>query len=306
MGAGQKAERELEAPPVYDRVPGESHQPTYYDQPMLRKPVWKSSVPAYFYVGGLAGAAGVLAAAAQVLGGSRLEPLVRGLRKVNLVGTAVGSALLIEDLGRPERFLNMLRVFRPSSPMSVGSWVLALNGTCAAAAVLLPPLAGPAGLACGLLGACQSAYPGVLLACTAVPVWQQSRRSLPGLFVASSAASLGSLAPLLGLAEGRLVERFGMLGKGLELVSMRAVERESSGRSDRVGRPLRENSLWKLSSGLTGASLVLGLLPGKQRWKKLLTGVLGTAGALTLRFAVMEAGKQSSQDPRASFDLQRF
>lgn len=306
LGAGQQAVEGQPTRAVYSRVPGEDSEATYYDRPLLKKPVWKAAVPAYFYLGGLAGAAGVLAAAAQLLGGRRLAPLVGKLRLVNLVGTSLGSALLIEDLGRPERFLNMLRVFRPSSPMSVGSWVLALNGTCAAAAVLLPPLAGPAGLACGLLGACQSAYPGVLLACTAVPVWQQSRRSLPGLFVASSAAALGSLAPLIGLADSAAVERLGMLAKGLELVAMRAVERESSSRSQRVASPVRQNSLWKLSGALTAGSLALGLLPGRGRWKKVLAGCLGTAGAVTLRWAVMEAGRASSQDPRASFELQRF
>ncbi|MCA9795441.1 MAG: polysulfide reductase NrfD [Candidatus Eremiobacteraeota bacterium] len=298
--------------PTYHQVPGEQvDDPTYYDLPVLKKPVWEAAVPLYFYFGGVAGAAGALAAVGQLWGAS--PSLVKKLRWLNLVGTGIGSALLIEDLGRPERFLNMLRVFRPSSPMSVGSWALAFNGLTNSAAILLDRgpawtrwLASVSGLKAGLFAALQCAYPGVLVACTTVPIWQQSRRSLPPLFVASCMASLGSLAPWLGLVDPA-IERFGTAGKVAELVAMRSVEKESS-KVERVGRPWNQGKsgrMWRWAGSMTAASLVLGLLPGKALWKKRLAGLLGTAGAVTMRLAVLEAGKASSQDPRASFHSQR-
>ncbi|MGE0491388.1 MAG: NrfD/PsrC family molybdoenzyme membrane anchor subunit [Vulcanimicrobiota bacterium] len=310
-GSGQ-AEARPEKYPTYRQIPGEHEDdPTYYDLPLLKQPVWEASVPLYFYFGGVAGAAGTLAAVGQLWGAPC--SLVKKLRWLNLIGTGVGSALLIEDLGRPERFLNMLRVFRPSSPMSVGSWVLAFNGITTGGAVLLDRgpawmrwLAAVSGLKAGLFAALQCAYPGVLVACTTVPIWQQSRRSLPPLFVASCMASLGSLAPWLGLLDPAL-ERFGTAGKVAELVAMRAVQIESS-RVERVGRPWnqgRSGRMWRWAGSMTAASLVLGLLPGKSLWKKRLAGLLGTAGAVTMRLAVLEAGKASSQDPRASFHSQR-
>src|SRR5688572_10998726 len=99
---------------------------TYYDQPMLKRPVWIWSVPVYFYVGGVAGAALVLGAAAQTVDAPGLRGLIRKCRWIGAIGHGLGTFLLIIDLGRPERFLNMLRTFNPRSPLSVGSWVLAL------------------------------------------------------------------------------------------------------------------------------------------------------------------------------------
>src|SRR5262249_43411978 len=102
--------------------------PTYYGLPVLQEPVWIWTVPAYLFVGGLAGAASALGAASLVAGGPTLERLERRCRVLGLAGDVLGSGLLVADLGRPSRFLNMLRVFRPTSPMSVGSWILTLSG----------------------------------------------------------------------------------------------------------------------------------------------------------------------------------
>src|SRR5918912_3378961 len=95
---------------------------TYYDRPVLKEPVWIWAVPAYFYVGGVAGAAATLGAVTALSRDDDLEVLARRCRALAAGGTVAGSALLVYDLGRPERFLNMLRVFRPSSPLNVGSW----------------------------------------------------------------------------------------------------------------------------------------------------------------------------------------
>src|SRR5262249_48626942 len=98
-------------------------QLTYYDRPLVKQPVWVWSIPTYFYAGATAGASLALGAAVQVLHGSSSN-LVRRSRLLGAIGISIGASLLIYDLGRPERFMNMLRVFRPTSPMNVGSWLL--------------------------------------------------------------------------------------------------------------------------------------------------------------------------------------
>ncbi|HXN82443.1 MAG TPA: NrfD/PsrC family molybdoenzyme membrane anchor subunit [Myxococcales bacterium] len=312
-----------------------SETDTYYGLPALKEPVWRASIPAYFYVGGLAGAAAVLSAAAQLGGDPRLRGLVRRGRLLALGGAAVSGGLLIEDLGRPARFLAMLRIFRPSSPMSVGTWVLSAFGAAAAAAALpqalgaagarpsraigaaLEQAAALGGIAAGLLGMPLCGYTGVLLANTAVPVWQGAHRTLPPLFVSAAASSAqAALEPLAkSEVEARVLHRFGVVGKLAELAAMRALEREV-GRSPRAAAPLHRGvagALWKSAKALTAASLALTLLPGRgralpvrlRRWKPLAAAALATAGSLCLRFAVVEAGRASARDPRATFEPQR-
>ncbi|MBI4260331.1 MAG: polysulfide reductase NrfD [Actinobacteria bacterium] len=290
--------------------------PTYYDRPAIKEPVWIWSVPAYFYVGGAAGAANVLGAVAQLVDREGMDGLVRRCRWIGAVGGGLGTAFLVIDLGRPERFLNMLRVFRPTSPLSLGSWVLAAATPAASGAAALSgaggalrALADAAGLGAGLVGLPLSGYTAVLLSSTAVPIWQETRRTLPMLFVASAMSSAASLLELTGLnrREEEVVHRFGLAGKIAGMAAMVAVEKEAS-RVDRVGRPLREGvsgALWRSAKVLAGASLGLSLWPGRSRARTVARAVLGTAGAIAVRFAVMRAGKASAQDPRATFHMQR-
>ena len=102
-------------------TPSPEAGPTYYDRPVLKEPVWIWAVPAYFYAGGLAGASAILAEACESLVDEGAEDLVARARWIAALAGATGSALLVHDLGRPERFLHMLRVFRPTSPMSIES-----------------------------------------------------------------------------------------------------------------------------------------------------------------------------------------
>lgn len=299
-----------------DPAGSEAHRdPTYYDRPVLKEPVWIWAVPAYFFAGGAAGAAATLGAAAQAIDPRGLEGLIRRCRWVAAVGTAAGTGLLIHDLGRPERFLNMLRVFRPTSALNVGSWVLAIATPLAAASVLPPRgrgagggLAHVAGALSGITGLPLAGYTAVLLSNTAVPVWQEARRALPPLFVASAVSSAASLLSLMALApaEERVVRRFGALGNLAELTAAAAVERQAS-RVERVGRPLREGPsgwLWMWARAMTAASLAVSLLPAGRRLRRL-SGLLGTAGGILLRFAVVSAGRASTRDPRATFHVQR-
>lgn len=288
---------------------------TYYDRPVIKEPVWIWSVPAYFFVGGAAGGAAVVAAAA-TLGGRELDDLARRASWLSVAGATLGTGFLILDLGRPARFLNMLRVFRPSSPMSVGSWVLALAAPCFGAGALLSRRGGPLGrlglvatCAGGILGLPLSGYTAVLVSTSAVPVWQATSRSLPYLFVASAASSA---AGLLGMAdlearEEKVVTRFGFVAQVAEMAAAKRVERDA-GRVERVGRPFHtgvSGSLWKASTVLSACSLAVTALPGSSRARRIVAGLLGSASGLCLRFSVFQAGKTSARDPLATFEQQR-
>jgi formate-dependent nitrite reductase membrane component NrfD len=304
----------LRTRPSQSGVSGES--PSYYGQPALKEPVWIWSIPLYFYVGGVAGAASVLGAATDAVGGKGLEELGRRCRWVGTVGDVVSSGLLIYDLGRPERFLNMLRVFRPTSPMSVGSWVLAGSGAMNTASLLFAGRRGwlgrvgeGAAIGAGLLGLPLAGYTAVLLANTAVPLWQATRKTLPLLFMSSAMAGAGSLLELLphSSRDEKVLHLFSTLGKMGELMAGIAVQHEAS-RLEVLGRPLKHGPtgrMWKAAKVCTAASLTLGLWPGRTRWMKVAGALLGTAGAVATRFAVFRAGKVSARDPQATFQPQR-
>lgn len=302
----------------YPYIP--SHQdttsPSYYDTPMLKQPVWIWSIPTYFYVGGVAGVGATLGAAAQLIAPREMSSLVTKARWTATLGGAVSAALLVHDLGRPERFLNMLRVFRVSSPMSMGSWILSIFSTAAGAATVLPygpkifrPLANVFGIVAGVFGLGLSGYTGVLISQTAVPIWQQAYRTTPVLFLASGTAAAASFFELFELNAGELetVERFALMGKVLELCATTVLEADAK-RVERVGRPLHEGVsglLWQGAKVLTVASAVVSMLPGKSRAKRVVGGILGSLASLSLRFGIYYAGKASTRDPRASFEQQR-
>ncbi len=117
--------------PVVPRAEPQS----YYGRPVLKAPVWTWEVPTYFFFGGMAGAAAPLAYGAHLAGD---ETLARRATLVSLAGLAVSPPLLISDLGRPERFWRMLRVFKPTSAMSVGTWILSAFGATSGLGLLVP------------------------------------------------------------------------------------------------------------------------------------------------------------------------
>ncbi len=297
-----------------------SHQstnsPSYYDHAMLKQPTWIWSIPTYFYVGGVAGVSATFGAAAQIWAPAAMSSLVKRTRWTATIGGALSAALLIHDLGRPERFLNMLRVFRVSSPMSMGSWILTAFSTCVGGAAVLPfgpkffrPIGYPLGLLGGVLGLGLSGYTGVLISQTAVPLWQISYRTTPLLFLASGTAAAAAFLEFFSLnkAETKAVERFGLMGKITELMAALALEADAN-RHERVGRPLKtgfSGFLWQSAKVLTVAGIILSVTPGKSRGKRITSAVIGTAASLCLRFGIFYAGKASARDPRASFEPQR-
>jgi formate-dependent nitrite reductase membrane component NrfD len=282
---------------------------SYYGRPILKEPVWKPEVPIYMFTGGLAGACSVLSLAARLAGKQRLS-------KVSLfVGLAAeipSPILLISDLGRPERFLNMLRVFKPTSPMSVGSWILAASSgatTTAAACEVLgvaPRLKLAAGIVSASAGAPLSVYTATLISNTAVPVWHEARRELPFLFAAESAASAGAATALVlaprEAAPARRLALFGVAASELIAARMRkslgahaeVYEKEEAGEYERLAR----------ATGVVGSALLAG--KGRRgRPASLAGGMLVLGSVLARRWSIFRAGFQSARDPRYTVEPQR-
>ncbi|HEX4230688.1 MAG TPA: NrfD/PsrC family molybdoenzyme membrane anchor subunit [Bryobacteraceae bacterium] len=289
--------------------------PTYYDRPMLQKPVWEVDIPVYYYIGGLTGASLALASAVQLDDSEAANKLVRRAHMIAIGGATISGALLIHDLGRPERFLNMLRVFRPTSPMNVGAWILTSVAPLATASLLfrgrsglLGALGEGLGFGAGVAGLGLATYTGVLVSNSAVPVWQASRHVLPILFGASAMASAGGIFALFpDDSAQRFAACFGMAGRIAELAASQVMERQVSAVPS-VGRPLREGRsgfYWKAAGVLTAASIVASLLPGRSRGKRIAAGLLANLGSLSLRLAIHTAGEASALDARASFHQQR-
>lgn len=213
----QKAER----PPVRGNGQyGAAHieaRDAYKDVPMLRQPTWQNEIAAYFYLGGITAGAQVLGALAS-MSGEKYRSLARTAHLVAFATMVPCVPLLIMDLGRPSRFHHMLRIFKPESPMNLGSWTLTIHGgiTALFAARVLArsgklPLVGPlfaivperplalVGVAPALtLGG----YTGVLIGTTSVPVWSTSSL-LGGLFTASAFTTGTAAVQLASILSGR-------------------------------------------------------------------------------------------------------
>jgi formate-dependent nitrite reductase membrane component NrfD len=281
---------------------------SYHGRPVLKAPVWTWEIPWYFFAGGLAGASAVLAAAARLAGN---EPLARAARRAGLAGTAVSPFLLISDLGRPERFHHMLRVFKPTSPMSVGTWVLTGFGPSAAGSAVLaelgwfPRLQRTAEVTAGALGPVMATYTAVLFADTAVPVWHEARHELPLLFAASAAASAGAAAAVMTPpAAAGPARRLAVTAAAVELATGAVMERRLGGlaapyEDGRAGR------LARLARALTAAGAALLALGGRRRPLAMLGGALVLAGSACLRWSVFRAGQASAADPAATIGPQR-
>ncbi|MDP8988415.1 MAG: polysulfide reductase NrfD, partial [Actinomycetota bacterium] len=173
---------------------------SYHSRPVVKKPVWRWDVPAYFLTGGLMAGSSLLAAGADLTANRRLRRASRLAAAANL---AASTGFLVHDLGRPERFYNMLRMVRPTSPMSVGSWLLAAYGPPAALAAasevtgVWPRTGRTAGLAAAALAPAVASYTAVLASDTAVPSWHDAYPHLPFVFVGSAGAASGGLAMAL-------------------------------------------------------------------------------------------------------------
>jgi hypothetical protein len=275
---------------------------SYYGRPILKEPVWQPEIPFYLFTGGIAGASAVLHLGARLAGN---ETLARRTLFVGAAADVVSPALLVSDLGRPERFLHMLRVFKVTSPMSVGSWILVGSGfasTIAAGLELagrLKPVKIAGEIVAGLLGPPLSTYTGTLLADTAIPVWHEARHELPWLFGASAAASAGAVAAIaVPPREAGPARRLAVGATLAELGLMETMHR----RLGFVGEVYEQEEAGKFaraSKACTAAGAALLATRGKRsRAAAVAGGGLILAGELALRWSVFKAGFQSARDPR--------
>jgi hypothetical protein len=273
----------------------------YYGLPLLKAPVWTWEIPAYFFVGGTAGAAAVIGAMARATGGS--PELVRDARWIAAAGAAISPPLLISDLGRPERFLNMLRVFKLQSPMSVGAWTLVAFSTAAGAAafadavhrssgdrVAVKVLGDAAEVLSAATGVVLSTYTGVLLGATAIPAWSKNVRLLPVHFGVSGMGAAVSILELLGHRRSAL-NALGIGAAVIETAIGLALERGPGAELDplRVGR---SGNLTRLATLLAGpVPLALRLLGGRSPSARRAAAISTIAGSLLTRAGWIEAGK---------------
>ncbi|HEY2311503.1 MAG TPA: NrfD/PsrC family molybdoenzyme membrane anchor subunit [Gaiellaceae bacterium] len=282
---------------------------SYYGRPILKEPTWTWEIPTYFFTGGVAGASAVLSTTAQLTGN---EKLARTALYIGAAADLVSPALLISDLGRPERFLHMLRVVKVTSPMNIGSWVLLVSGgasNTAAALELVGRLKPVKLLAEGvstLAGPLLATYTGVLVADTAVPVWHEARRELPWIFGASAAASAGAAASMfVHPRDAGPARRLAVAGVLAEGALMQVMERRL-GTIGEVYRQGEAGTFSRAAKGLATAGAALLATRGrKSRGAAVLGGALVCAGELSLRWAVFKAGKQSARDPKYVVESQR-
>lgn len=286
---------------------------SYYGMPVLKTPTWKApDIAGYLFLGGLAGASSVLAAGAQLTG----RPALARTAKLGSFGAVSASLVaLVHDLGRPARFLNMLRVVKVTSPMSVGSWLLTGFGPLAGLAAVSDvtgrarPLgaAGTAGAA--VLGPALATYTAVLVSDTAVPSWHESHRQLPFVFAGSAAASAAGLG-LLGspVSQAGPARRLAVTGAVLETVSTEVMKRRTGLAAEpfergTAGRLMRVSKM--LTAGGAALAAVSGRPGGGGRRAQAVAGAALLAGSAALRFGVFHAGVASAQDPKYTVVPQR-
>jgi formate-dependent nitrite reductase membrane component NrfD len=284
----------------------------YHDLPLLKPPVWTWEIPAYFFAGGAAGAAAVVAAIARASGAD--PALVRDARWVAAVGGAASPALLISDLGRPERFLNMLRVFKIRSPMSVGAWTLVAFSNAAGARAFadaagritkgrLPIgiVADASEILSAATGLVLSTYTGVLIGATAVPVWSRNVSLLPLHFGASSLGAAVSILELMGHRD-RALNRLGIGAALAETVVGCAIEC----RSDPALDPLKHGWSGRVTrvGGLLSGPLPLAvrIVAGRSMRARRIAAASTIVGSLLTRVGWLAAGKASAASPAERHD----
>jgi hypothetical protein len=298
--------------------PRASPETGYYGIHLLKEPQWTWEIPVYFFVGGAAGAAALIGGLAKLTG--KDDRLARDARLVAAGGAIVSTGLLISDLGRPERFLNMLRVFKIQSPMSVGAWVLALFGSASGAAAFaqllqqkldIGPIRVLGNIAEGFsaaLGLPLATYTGVLIGATAIPAWNQNIKTLPIHFGMSGLASGVSVLELVGNDDSPALNLLGIGAAAVE--SYEGFQLEFM-RDPAVNRPLKHGLTgWTTRSGgvLSGpvplALRLIATASGSRRLRRF-AAWSSIAGSILTRVGWIYAGHRSARDWRIPLQIEQ-
>ncbi|WP_413332761.1 NrfD/PsrC family molybdoenzyme membrane anchor subunit [Brevibacterium sp. GP-SGM9] len=334
---------------------------SYYGRPIVKAPPWGHEIALYLFLGGLAGGSTLLGFGAQFTD----RPGLRiASRMTAITATGVGGAALVADLGRPERFINMMRVVKVSSPMSLGTWILSGFGVGAGVTFaieldrvtgekllplgplrrLLHAMETPAALESALFATPLAAYTAVLLGDTAVPTWNAAgRNGLPYVFVSSASLAAGgaamALAPVRETGPARLLALMGAAGDVIAMDRMKKRMHPAEVDPMEEGEPghklQRAETL--LIAGAVGAAAVevgarvfakkldggagsgsglgagSGLGSGRRSWKtravlravSVVSGAALAAASAYTRLGMLEAGIDSTKDPRHVVEPQR-
>ena len=304
--------------------------PSYYDISMLKKPVWTPEVGVYFFLGGMSGGAYMLARLAERIGGKEYRSLTRAGTAVALASALPCAPLLIKDLGDPKRFHHMLRVFKPHSPMSLGSWALSGYTALAAVAGLREwvrarqhdaPLSGAARLADGAaaavadagvpLGMLVAGYTGVLLSTTAVPIW--GRNPWLGALFSAGAVSTGASAVRLALEAtpdgsdgpgGEALARVEEAAHTAEVVALAGFLLAAGEFAAPLTMGPEAKRFWggAVATGLVAPAILTALPVPKRvaKWLSLAASAAAVVGAFFLRASITGAGRPSAADPEAA------
>jgi formate-dependent nitrite reductase membrane component NrfD len=294
---------------------------SYYGRPIVRAPVWHHDIPAYLFTGGLAAGSSLLAAGADLTG---RPDLCRAGRTASLAGLGASTYFLINDLGRPGRFYNMLRVAKPTSPMSMGTWILAAFGPAAGLAAaaelapllprrgiwglartVAPPVGRVSGLAAAVTAPALASYTAVLLAGTAVPAWHEAYRYLPFVFTSSALASGAGVGLLAApTAQNTPAARLAVISAAVELSATHLVETRLGLQSEayHTGHPAK---LLRTARALTVLGAVTAVLGRRSRLLCAAAGLALLSGSVATRFGIYDGGVASAKDPRYTVIPQR-
>jgi len=290
-------------------------KPGYYGQAVVKPPVWTWEIPIYFFVGGLSGMSAVIALAAAIF---HHVDVARAAMWLAAIGVVLSPLLLILDLGRPHLFINMLRVFKPQSAMSMGAWILSAFGACVVPGLIALELhahqifggtigqliriaAGVLIFGSAFLGTLLATYTGVLIGATVIPAWFLHRFLLPIHF---GTAGLGSAAGLLELLGHRIaaLNALGYCAAAIESALLIWLSVNKHGVADRAIHEHASGWLIRIAGVLTGPlSLILrffGLVP--------FAAISFLIGALVSRFGWIAVGKVSGSDPESVFAAERY
>jgi len=303
---------------------------TYYNLPSVKSSLWGGLVSGYMFVAGIGGSAQIIACAADLAGDRALAPIVRHGRYIALGATLLGGPLLIIDLHTPQRWYNMLRIFRKTSPMSIGTWVLMSFGSLSAALAaaqfavdhghsptrteqrVIKLLEVPAAVA----GMAMSTYTGALLSATSTPLWAAAPRRIAAAFGASAMASGVAALTIAGLRRnapdntGRGLNLIALVAGTLELFLLLSLRRRF--REKGVDGALSESG-WGLAYDFGAVALGAGV-PMLHHWGRmiepkrpprsaLMTSLAVLAGGFLLRHALLRAGNISAERPKDYFRL---
>lgn len=292
-------------------VVGEADFRSYYGKPIINKPVWEApDIPGYIFLGGLAGAGSVIGAAASVTG---RPALARVMKVSSTAALGMSGVALVHDLGRPARFINMLRVFKPTSPMSVGSWLLAGFAPCSAAAAFsavtgrFRVLGGVGTAGAALIGPAVATYTAALISDTAVPAWHEGYKEMPFVFASSAVSAAGGMG-MLGapVSEAGPARILGPVAGAVELGLIEVMKRNMGVAKEAFEASKKAHRYERAAQVATGVGIVAGALLGKRsRIAQAVAGAGLLLGSALTRFAIFEAGLESAEDPRYTVVPQR-